>query len=95
VSPLFGELAGMPPLLLQAGSREMLRDDSLRFAAAARVAGVEIECEVWPGMQHVFPLLQFLPESERAIDAVARFVGRWTGWNAPAVDDALTLLRAA
>jgi acetyl esterase/lipase len=95
VSPLFGDLAGMPPLLLQAGSREMLRDDAVRFAAAAREARVDIECEVWPGMQHVFPLLKFLPESARSIDAVARFVFGRTGWNAAAAQDMTTQLRAA
>jgi acetyl esterase/lipase len=95
VSPLFGELAGMPPLLLQAGSREMLRDDSVRFAAAARAAGIDVECEVWLGMQHVFPLLQFLPESARSIDTVARFVCGRTGWNAATADSAVPHLRAA
>lgn len=81
VSPLFGDLAGLPPLLLQAGAREMLRDDSIRFAEAARSAGVEVECEIWPGMQHVFPLLQFLPESASAIDSLVRFVNRRAGWS--------------
>jgi monoterpene epsilon-lactone hydrolase len=87
VSPLFGDLAGLPPLLLQAGGREMLRDDSIRFAEATRAAGGDVECEVWPGMQHVFPLLQFLPESARAIDSVVRFIHGRTGW-APATDEA-------
>ena len=89
VSPLFGDLAGLPPLLLQAGSREMLLDDSIRFGAAARAAGSEVECEVWPGMQHVFPLLQFLPESAGAIESIARFVCRRTGWDL-ATDEAAT-----
>jgi monoterpene epsilon-lactone hydrolase len=80
VSPLYGDLAGLPPILLQAGSREMLRDDSVRFAERARVAGVDVELELWNGMQHCFQLLQFLPESTRAIDAFVGFVRRHTGW---------------
>jgi len=85
VSPLFGELAGLPPLLLQAGSREMLRDDTVRFAERARAAGVYAEVELWHGMQHCFQLLQFLPESGRAIEAIARFVMRCTRWSTAAV----------
>ena len=73
VSPLYGDLAGLPPLLLQAGTREMLRDDAVRFAERARAAGVDVELELWNGMQHCFQLLQFLPESARAIEAIARF----------------------
>lgn len=80
VSPLFGDLAGLPPLLLQAGTREMLRDDAVRFAERARSAGVQVELELWHGMQHCFQLLQFLPESGHAIEAIARFVGQHAGW---------------
>lgn len=81
VSPLFGDLAGLPPLLLQAGTREMLRDDAVRFAERARDAGVDVELELWHGMQHCFQLLQFLPESGRAIAVIARFAERNTGWS--------------
>ena len=85
-SPLFGDLAGLPPLLLQAGSREMLRDDAVRFAERARSAGVQVELELWHGMQHCFQLLQFLPESGPAIAAIARFVTHYTGWSAAGAD---------
>ena len=81
VSPLFGDVAGLPPLLLQAGTREMLRDDAVRFAERARSAGVDVELELWHGMQHCFQLLQFLPESGRAIAAIARFAERHAGWS--------------
>ena len=81
VSPLFGDLAGLPPLLLQAGTREVLRDDAVRFAERARSAGVEVELELWHDMQHCFQLLQFLPESGRAIQSIERFVARHTGWS--------------
>jgi acetyl esterase/lipase len=82
VSPLFGDLAGMPPLLLQAGTREMLRDDAVRFADRARSAGVQVDLELWHGMQHCFQLLEFLPESGRAIEAITRFVTHHAGWSA-------------
>jgi acetyl esterase/lipase len=89
VSPLFGDLDGLPPLLLQAGARELLRDDAVRFAERARQAGVEVELELWDGMQHCFPLLQFLPESGYAIESIARFVKRHIG-KAPAVGGVAT-----
>jgi monoterpene epsilon-lactone hydrolase len=84
-SPLFGDLSGLPPTLLQAGARELIRDDAVRFAKRARARGVDVELELWNGMQHCFQLLQFLPESTRAIESIARFVMRHTGWShAPA-----------
>jgi acetyl esterase/lipase len=55
-SPLRGELAGLPPLLLVAGSVEVLADDARRFAAAAQDAGSEVALDVYEGMPHVFHL---------------------------------------
>jgi acetyl esterase/lipase len=72
-SPLFGDLAGIPPLLMQVGEHEMLRDDSVRFAARARAAGVDVTLEVWPGMVHVFQI-RGLPESRQAIERMADFM---------------------
>ncbi len=79
VSPLFGDLAGLPPLLLQAGTRELLRDESVRFAERARAAGVGVELELWHGMQHCFQLLQFLPESAASdrVDRPLRSAVHW------------------
>jgi epsilon-lactone hydrolase len=54
VSPLFGDLAGLPPLLIQVGGAEALLDDSLRLARAARAAGCEVVVEQWPDMIHVW-----------------------------------------
>jgi acetyl esterase/lipase len=62
----------------------MLRDDAVRFAERARSAGVDVELELWQGMQHCFQALSFLPESGRAIPSIARFVLRCTGWSTPA-----------
>jgi acetyl esterase/lipase len=74
-SPLFGGLAGLPPLLLQVGDRETVLDDSTRFAAKARAAGVRADLEVYDNMIHVFQ--QFadeIPEARLAIAAIGRFL---------------------
>ena len=73
VSPLFGDYTGIPPLLLQVGEHEMLRDDSVRLAARARAHGVEVTLEVWSGMVHVFQIRE-LPESREAIGRIADFI---------------------
>lgn len=54
ISPLFADLHGLPPLLMQVGDRETVLSDSVEFAARARAAGVDVQVEVWPGMVHVF-----------------------------------------
>ncbi len=78
-SPLFGDLAGLPPCLLQVGDRETVLDDSTRFAARALAAGVRADLEVYPNMIHVFQ--QFaaeIPEAHQAIAAIGRFLrGIW------------------
>lgn len=56
VSPLFAELTGMPPMLIQVGSAETLLDDSLRLAAAAGQADVPVSLEIWPHMIHAWHL---------------------------------------
>jgi acetyl esterase/lipase len=55
-SPLYGDLRGLPALLLVAGSTEVLLDDARRFAAAASAAGTEVTLDVYEGMTHVFHL---------------------------------------
>ena len=55
-SPLFADLRGFPPTLIQVGSSEGLLDDAVRFAGAAGAADVEVSLEVWPHMVHAFPL---------------------------------------
>jgi acetyl esterase/lipase len=67
-SPLFGKLAGLPPIIIQVGNDETLRDDSIRFAEKAEVAGVKVEIKVWKGMFHCFPLLA--PMFREATDAL-------------------------
>ena len=75
-SPLFADLRGLPPLLLQVGSAEILLDDSLRFAARARAAGVDATLEVWEDMIHVWHAFAgLLPEGQQAIERIAAWLG--------------------
>jgi monoterpene epsilon-lactone hydrolase len=79
VSPLFADLAGLPPLLLLAGEHEVLRDDAARVAARARVAGSDARLLLGGGMQHDWPLtLPWLAESRAAWDAMSAFVREQT-----------------
>ena len=55
-SPLFGDVSGIPPTLIQVGSDEVLLDDSHRYADAVEKAGGEVHLEIWQGMHHVFQL---------------------------------------
>jgi epsilon-lactone hydrolase len=73
-SPLFADLAGLPPLLIQVGDRETVRDDSIRFAERARTAGVEVELQSWDGMIHVFQMFSELAEARRAIASLSQFL---------------------
>jgi len=93
VSPLFADFAGYPPMLFQAGSSEMLRDEAIRTAQKAREAGVDVELELWPETPHDFQVASFLPESALALNHIARFVLAHTEWAttapaaAPSADD--------
>ena len=74
-SPLYGDPAGLPPTLLQVGSDEILRDDSVRMAEKLRAAGCHVELEVWPRMPHVWHLFApVLPEARRAIERIGTFL---------------------
>lgn len=73
ISPLFADLSGLPPLLIQVGTDEILLDDATRCAERARQAGVEVSLEVWDEMFHVFQLVPFLPETQKAVEYIVRF----------------------
>jgi epsilon-lactone hydrolase len=75
ISPLRGDLAGLPPTLIQCSGAEMLRDDGVFMAEKLNAAGVAATLEVWPGVFHVWHLMaDILPEGRRAIDAVVKFI---------------------
>lgn len=75
LSPLYGDLSGLPPLLIQVGTAEILEDDSARFAARAEAAGVVARLERWPDMIHVWQRhAATLPEAQQAIDGIGAWV---------------------
>jgi acetyl esterase/lipase len=88
VSPLFGDFTGFPPLLLQTGSTEILRDEAVRVAETASAAGVDVKLEIWPDTPHVFQIVPFLPESAQAAEHIADFVRAHTGWDRAAPAEA-------
>jgi epsilon-lactone hydrolase len=78
-SPLYGDLAGLPPALIQVGSDEVLRDDATRMADRLRAAGCEVTLEIWPRMPHVWHLFaSAMPEARRAIARIGKFVAEQT-----------------
>ena len=77
ISPLFGNLTGLPPTLIQVSASEMLRDDSVRYAERARAAGAPITLQIWPGMVHVWQLFNpELPEADAALGQIGAFIER-------------------
>lgn len=77
-SPLFGDLEGLPPMLVHAGDHEVLLDDATGFAAALESAGVEVDFRIWPGMIHDFQIMYpNYPEAIEGTEAIAAFVRRY------------------
>lgn len=74
ISPLYGDLSGLPPIRIYVGSTEVLEDDSLRFFAKAQDAGVEAELRVWNDQPHVWPVFYpFFPEAKITVAEMAEF----------------------
>ncbi|MAF38025.1 MAG: alpha/beta hydrolase [Chloroflexi bacterium] len=79
-SPIHADLTGLPPLLLQVGSIEVLLDDSTMLKSRAKEAGVSVEMEVWEDMPHVWHhYAPILPEARKAIGKIGEFVLEHTG----------------
>ena len=77
VSPLFSDLRGFPPTLVQVGSDETLLDDAVRFAAAAGAAEVAVTLEIWPHMIHAWPMWNArLEPGRRALADAGAFIRR-------------------
>ena len=75
ISPLYADLKGLPPLLIQVGSAELLLDDSTRFAEKAKKAGVDVTLEIWEDMIHVFQAFAlWAPEGQQGIDKIGEFI---------------------
>lgn len=75
VSPVFADVAGLPPIYIQVGDDEILLSDSTRIAENIEAAGGDVTLEVWPDMFHVFQVfVHQMPESREAIEQLAPFV---------------------
>lgn len=76
-SPLFGDLHGLPPMLLQVGGTEILLDDAIGFVKKAQAVGVDATLEVYPDMPHVFQAFApFLPDANQALERIGEFIIR-------------------
>ncbi len=79
VSPLYGNLTGLPPVLIQASSREVLTDDATRLASQLEQAGAEVHLQLWPEMMHVWQLFwRMVPEADDALKAAGAFIDAHT-----------------
>jgi acetyl esterase/lipase len=79
-APLYADLQGLPPTLIQVGSAETLLDDSTRLADRTRAAGVDVRLDVWEDMIHVWQLFApMLPEGWEALAQAGEFIERHTG----------------
>jgi len=75
VSPLYADLRGFPPVMIQVGSTETLLDDAVRFARAAGHADVSVTMEIWPHMIHAWPLWNaHLERGRRALTSAGAFI---------------------
>ena len=79
-SPLYGDPSGLPPVLIQVGSDEVLRDDAVRMAEKLRAANPLSELQIWPLMPHVWQAYApVLPEARAAVADIGQFVRRILG----------------
>jgi acetyl esterase/lipase len=75
ISPIFADLSGLPPLIIQAGSHEVLLDDAVRLAGQAASADVEVTLEITPGVPHVFQAYSaMLDEAAAALDRAGQLL---------------------
>jgi acetyl esterase/lipase len=80
VSPVFADVHGLSPTLVQIGEAEVMLSDAVRLADRLATAAVQTRLDVWPGMFHVWHLFaETMPEAARAIDDIAAFIDRHTG----------------
>jgi epsilon-lactone hydrolase len=73
-SPLFASLSGLPPLLVQAGTADLLLSDSERLARAAAEAGVDVSLEIGEGLPHAYQIMLGTPEAAEATGRIAKFL---------------------
>ena len=77
ISPIHADLHGLPPLLIQAGEREVLLGDALLIKENALTAGVDVTLDVWPDMWHVWQAMaRMVPEAQQAINELGQFINK-------------------
>ena len=75
ISPIFADLSGLPPMIIQAGTHEVLLDDAVRLARQAAAADVEVTLDLTPGVPHVFQAYYpILDEAAAALDRAGEFL---------------------
>jgi acetyl esterase/lipase len=78
-SPFYADLHGLPPLLVQVGTAEILLDDAISFSDKAKASGVDVTLEVWDDMPHIWQVFApILPEGQQAIDRMGEFARKHT-----------------
>ena len=75
ISPIYGDLHGLPPILIQAGSHELLLDDIIDFHKKAKDSDVEVSFELWKDMFHCFQIFSSnIPEGQKAIESAGEYI---------------------
>jgi acetyl esterase/lipase len=75
ISPIFADLSGLPPLIIQAGTHELLLDDAIRLARQAATADVQVTLDITPGVPHVFQAYYpILDEAAAALDRAGQLL---------------------
>jgi monoterpene epsilon-lactone hydrolase len=81
ISPVFGNLRGLPPLLVHVGEDEILRDDAVRIASLARSVDVDVRLEIYSRMWHVWQLFLALPQAVQSLGDIAQFLKSHLGYD--------------
>ena len=77
ISPVFANVSGLPPMLIQVGDDEILLNDSTRLAEKLEAAGIDVELEIWPDMWHVFQMfIGKMPESRKAVEKIGMYINK-------------------
>lgn len=82
-SPVFASFHNFPPIMVHAGSLEILRDDASRIGERAAEAGVPVSVEIYDGMQHLFQTSPYVPEARVSLNRLAQFIRTRTPDTAP------------
>ena len=84
VSPIYADLSGLPPVLIQVSESEMLFDDARRYVAKARASGSSVHLQSWPGLLHVWQIFQpDLPEANQAWEELERWLQSFQSAGSP------------